>query len=275
MLMTHAMEPDSIRPGFDVTLLPQRNYDTTLGRFTSFDTFEGETTNPITLNHYIYAGADPVDNIDPTGHTTMQEGQAAHKIIGAIYQFDHPGSLVDFSIKPYSGGKKLLADIINYTGSNINTGLLAEIKTPGEAALGDTQLQGYVNAYNSAHVANKAWARDSGWDPSVKFFWLGAADPSLAKTFGVIIGNFNGVIVYQTFTPPSPPPVPIPIPDPVIETITREIYSGLEIARDVIYETILVGAALGGARALISKAIPAIAAYVELGESTTVVTSLA
>jgi RHS repeat-associated protein len=67
-LMTHSTEPARIRPGFDVTLLPQRNYDTTLGRFTSFDTFEGQIADPITLNHYIYAGADPVDNIDPSGH---------------------------------------------------------------------------------------------------------------------------------------------------------------------------------------------------------------
>ncbi len=68
MLMTLAMESARIRPGFDATLLPQRNYDTTLGRFTSFDTFDGHIADPITLNHYIYAGADPVDNIDPSGH---------------------------------------------------------------------------------------------------------------------------------------------------------------------------------------------------------------
>lgn len=163
---------------------------------------------------------------------------------------------------------------------------MAEIKTPGEASLGDAQLQGYVNAYNAAQVTNKAWARDSGWDPSVKYFWLGAADPTLANTFGVITANLNGVIVYQTFDRFSPPPVtvPVPVPLPVVEKITNDIYSYLDsfrpnpilaIPREVITQTILAGAALGTAGVLIARAVPAIAAYFELGEATTALTSFA
>lgn len=68
MLMTLATETSRVRQGRDMDLLPPRNYNTTLGRFINFDTFEGHTDEPITLNHYIYAGADPVNHTDPGGH---------------------------------------------------------------------------------------------------------------------------------------------------------------------------------------------------------------
>jgi|GEM_PF-4948853 len=285
MLMKLATDTARSRIGHDAALMRPRNYDTTIGRFTSFDTFEGRINEPLTLHKYVYTANDPVNNIDPTGHTTKREGQAAHKVIGAIYQFDHPESLVDFSIKPYSGGKKRLADIINYTGNSGSTGLLAEIKTPGEARLGNTQLQEYIDAYNSHPNPpfGKTYYRDSGWNPTVKFFWLGAADPNLANTFGVITANLNGVIVYQTFDRFSPPPIPVPVPLPEVEKIINDIYSYqdsfrsnpiLAIPRELITQTILAGVALGTAGVLAAKAAPAIAAYIELGSTTTVVTGL-
>jgi RHS repeat-associated protein len=48
--------------------LRARYLDTAAGRFTSRDTYEGDTSGPITLNHYAYAGADPLDSVDPSGH---------------------------------------------------------------------------------------------------------------------------------------------------------------------------------------------------------------
>lgn len=77
MLMTYATGPARIRPGFDVTLLPQRNYDTTLGRFTSLDTFEGHTSDPLTLNRYVYTQSDPVNLVDPSGH----EGELSESLM--------------------------------------------------------------------------------------------------------------------------------------------------------------------------------------------------
>lgn len=56
---------------------PSRNYNPNIGRFTSFDSFDGDTSNPITTNHYLYANANPVSIIDPTGH----EGEG---LIGAL-----------------------------------------------------------------------------------------------------------------------------------------------------------------------------------------------
>lgn len=46
-----------------------RYYDPSLGRFISPDTIVQSPSNPQTLNRYTYAGNNPVNNIDPTGHS--------------------------------------------------------------------------------------------------------------------------------------------------------------------------------------------------------------
>ena len=46
-----------------------RFYDPASGIFTSQDTYRGENSNPLTQNLYAYCAGDPVNNIDPTGHS--------------------------------------------------------------------------------------------------------------------------------------------------------------------------------------------------------------
>jgi RHS repeat-associated protein len=45
-----------------------RSYDPSLGAFTSFDTVAGSAQNPLTLNRYLYANANPATLVDPDGH---------------------------------------------------------------------------------------------------------------------------------------------------------------------------------------------------------------
>jgi RHS repeat-associated protein len=45
-----------------------RSYDPGLGAFTSFDSVAGSAQNPLTLNRYLYANANPATLIDPDGH---------------------------------------------------------------------------------------------------------------------------------------------------------------------------------------------------------------
>ena len=51
----------------DQYYLRQRYYDPSVGRFTRRDTWEGRNNEPITLHKYIYANANPVNYIDPSG----------------------------------------------------------------------------------------------------------------------------------------------------------------------------------------------------------------
>lgn len=54
--------------------LRARYYDPYIGRFITEDSYWGEDKNPLSLNLYTYAHNDPIQYIDPTGHTVAKIG---------------------------------------------------------------------------------------------------------------------------------------------------------------------------------------------------------
>jgi RHS repeat-associated protein len=62
---------------FDANLgfyyLRARYMNPSSGRFFTMDSFEGSANDPISLHKYLYTKANPVNNIDPTGRTTLTE----------------------------------------------------------------------------------------------------------------------------------------------------------------------------------------------------------
>jgi RHS repeat-associated protein len=54
-----------------------RSYDPSLGAFTSFDSVTGSAQNPVTLNRYLYANANPATLVDPDGHAVPIVGVLA------------------------------------------------------------------------------------------------------------------------------------------------------------------------------------------------------
>jgi RHS repeat-associated protein len=53
--------------------LRARHYDAERGRFVSVDPYPGQIDEPISLHKYLYAHADPVNLIDPSGLSAMTE----------------------------------------------------------------------------------------------------------------------------------------------------------------------------------------------------------
>lgn len=57
----------------------ERGYKPELGRFISEDTYEGDISNPLSLNLYTYVHNNPLRYIDPTGHYCVSaDGNWAH-----------------------------------------------------------------------------------------------------------------------------------------------------------------------------------------------------
>jgi RHS repeat-associated protein len=54
--------------------LRARHYSPTDGRFTSRDTWSGDVNRPLSLNRWMYVEGNPVNRVDPTGHTPISRG---------------------------------------------------------------------------------------------------------------------------------------------------------------------------------------------------------
>ncbi|GAB4190188.1 MAG: hypothetical protein Tsb002_17920 [Wenzhouxiangellaceae bacterium] len=54
--------------------LRARYYNPTIGRFTQMDTWMGRNHDPVTLHKYLYANADPVGHVDPSGNISTLTG---------------------------------------------------------------------------------------------------------------------------------------------------------------------------------------------------------
>jgi len=64
---------EQFESSLDQYYLRARYVDQNTGRFTQMDEYQGVILNPITLQKYLYANADPVNGIDPSGYVTLSE----------------------------------------------------------------------------------------------------------------------------------------------------------------------------------------------------------
>ena len=83
---------------WDVHVLLSRWHDPKVGRFISYDEFEGSISDPAHLHKYNYGGSDPVNHQDPSGHDFSLTGMM---VTGAI-----AGGLIGFSYGAYKGAQK-------------------------------------------------------------------------------------------------------------------------------------------------------------------------
>ena len=60
-------------PDLGLYYLRARYYNPATGRFMSRDPEDGKADDPATLQKYLYAGGDPLNNTDPKGKATLAE----------------------------------------------------------------------------------------------------------------------------------------------------------------------------------------------------------
>jgi RHS repeat-associated protein len=70
--------------GLGLYHLRARYYNPALGRFMSRDPSGGRLSSPVSLHRYLYANADPVNGIDPTGAETLAEETVAQSINNTV-----------------------------------------------------------------------------------------------------------------------------------------------------------------------------------------------
>ena len=64
--------------------LRARFYNQATGRFWNADTYEGDNADPVSLHRYLYANADPVMFMDPSGHMSLGQVMMTVSIIGTL-----------------------------------------------------------------------------------------------------------------------------------------------------------------------------------------------
>jgi RHS repeat-associated protein len=70
--------------------LRARWYKATTGRFASMDVWPGRPCSPGSLNKFVYADSDPVNNLDPSGYATAAESTVSIDIQGSLGNTANP-----------------------------------------------------------------------------------------------------------------------------------------------------------------------------------------
>lgn len=109
-------------PNLGFYYLRARFYNPSSGRFTQMDTWQGNMSDPVTLHKYLYANANPVNMIDPTGNFSL--GSVTSGI----------GSALNLSLRAYNAYSNvtLLFDIArgNVTGPELVLAFFASKRLP-------------------------------------------------------------------------------------------------------------------------------------------------
>nr|WP_253938811.1 RHS repeat-associated core domain-containing protein [Hahella sp. HN01] len=131
----------------DQYYLRARYYDQNQGRFTQMDTWMGVNSDPVTLHKYLYANADSVNNIDPSGKFSIGQLMAGVQATGrlaamAVVRIRSLASAAMSSGGTASGAANILARSYKFL-----RGIAKKCK-PGKADKGNicTYAVGYVKA---------------------------------------------------------------------------------------------------------------------------------
>ena len=184
--------------------LRARYYDPKIGRFTSHDIEEGEISNPLDMNRYVYCRNNPVKYVDPSGesytNTIVDNGNGNYTVTTNInvlwtdlkyeYAISNGVARFDFSKNDYwsvlwRGGGKDLAEAAYNAAKSISNDYLSG-RTVGGL---NTEIQLHWAAYivgikkENARVvdAGGMFSGKAGYDSNAWFFQSAQAGKILAK----------------------------------------------------------------------------------------------
>jgi RHS repeat-associated protein len=159
--------------GLDNYYLRARYHDQNVGRFTQMDTYMGNSQDPITLHKYLYANANPVTYVDPTGNFSLVSFAAADSIRSILAETTVQAgfSILDsaFSDDAESAGPNTIAVGLGIIGGQAGFKLLKMLSSKFRKAcksnsckLFSEQSPSYFNI--SKKVSNRQYRHVAGKD---------------------------------------------------------------------------------------------------------------
>ena len=92
-------------PNLDWYYLRARYMNFRNGRFTAADSFAGRTSDPVSLNKYLYANANPAIFTDPSGYTSLHEISFSNSLLSTLQSAARIGS---FAVNTYDKIDKMI-----------------------------------------------------------------------------------------------------------------------------------------------------------------------
>ncbi|MEH2131861.1 MAG: RHS repeat-associated core domain-containing protein, partial [Nostoc sp.] len=181
--------------------LRARYYDADLGRFISKDSFAGFMDDPMSQHNYLYANANPVNFIDPTGHETMGDLSAVFSIIGTLAASTGVGAgagyLTGAALNGASG-----EDLLNLTdqwvagfANTVSFGASTKVRSWLYGEVAEQNHSGFM--WNMGQVAGTGVAMILGAATPENLTFSMGRDEWLATTYDAI---GTGVSAWQTGT---------------------------------------------------------------------------
>jgi RHS repeat-associated protein len=224
---------EQLDPNLGFYYLRARYMSPQQGRFVGMDSFMGSDSDPVSLHKFLYASANPIMYVDPTGRYTADFGRAVEDVVCDQYKAFHPltapltkcGKRAYFNFDDY-----WQPDIMDWGALKFN-----EIKpaSPSGVPKGLAQLIIYTAAYK-----NLGFTPNTTWVPM----------PATVDGERVYFANIGGIIFYTD-------------DDSVREALLAATLATVnaQVRRAAVLATTRIGAD-AGARALINRGIIAIGA---------------
>jgi len=103
---THLYRGERLDPNLGFYYLRARWMDPTVGRFNQMDSYPGKERMPASLHKYLYANADPVNLVDPSGHSAGGLGQQAVVVGIAAILAVSAKLTIDYMTRPVTNNQR-------------------------------------------------------------------------------------------------------------------------------------------------------------------------
>jgi RHS repeat-associated protein len=192
--------------------------DPRTGRFAGMDPFAGRAQEPASLHRYLYASANPISLLDPSGWEPrgLRIGKKAHALISGFYAL--LGAQIDTGPRASGGilgGQRWRTDIrfdrdgqiaggrVLFPGS---AGEVYEIKSARQQSLGfaSSDLRFYIDRLQ-ASVPARNWREGVSVIPMPPSWPGGFVDPTLSHTVMKVQLVAPGEITYEFIPLPTDP----------------------------------------------------------------------